>query len=66
MARKRAAWPVLRVAELSAERRISRSSTGIALSASAARNSSKVVGSATSPMIETRTNMNGTVARKAL
>ena len=34
MTRKRAAWPVLAVADRSAERRISRSSTGIALSAS--------------------------------
>ena len=37
MTRNRAAWPVLFVADRSAERRISRSSTGIALSASSAQ-----------------------------
>ncbi len=66
MVRKRTAWPVLLVADVSAERRICRSSMGIALSASSERNSSNVSGSATRPMIETSTNMNGTVARKAL
>ena len=45
MARNRAAWPVFAVADLSADRSSSRSSTGIALSASSARNSSNVSGS---------------------
>ena len=45
MTRNRAAWPVFAVADLSADRSSSRSSTGIALSASSARNSSNVSGS---------------------
>ena len=66
MTRNRAAWPVLFVADRSAVRRIWRSSMGMALSASSDRNSSNVSGSATRPMIETRTRRNGTVAKNAL